>query len=162
MARLPSPVRPAIVTYCSLNFLSAPRHSCRGHLPESSGLHCCLVVKVLAIKHFLSFLTQLWYCITFFSCCQVLFQFYFMSFCVVFPVVFTTIFILPVATKFVKHFFNFYFKLFFSIMLKLLCVNSISKWNGERGIWTLAPRERPTPLAGAPLQPLEYFSLAWV
>ena len=31
--------------------------------------------------------------------------------------------------------------------------------NGERGIWTLAPRERPTPLAGAPLQPLEYFSL---
>ena len=32
-------------------------------------------------------------------------------------------------------------------------------WNGERGIWTLAPRERPTPLAGAPLQPLEYFSL---
>ena len=32
--------------------------------------------------------------------------------------------------------------------------------NGERGIWTLAPRERPTPLAGAPLQPLEYFSIS--
>ena len=30
--------------------------------------------------------------------------------------------------------------------------------NGERGIWTLAPVTRPTPLAGAPLQPLEYFS----
>ena len=30
--------------------------------------------------------------------------------------------------------------------------------NGEGGIWTLAPRKRPTPLAGAPLQPLEYFS----
>ena len=30
--------------------------------------------------------------------------------------------------------------------------------NGERGIWTLAPVSRPTPLAGAPLQPLEYFS----
>ena len=29
---------------------------------------------------------------------------------------------------------------------------------GERGIWTLAPVTRPTPLAGAPLQPLEYFS----
>ena len=29
---------------------------------------------------------------------------------------------------------------------------------GEGGIWTLAPRERSTPLAGAPLQPLEYFS----
>ena len=33
--------------------------------------------------------------------------------------------------------------------------------NGERGIWTLAPRKRPTPLAGAPLQPLEYFS-SWI
>ena len=31
--------------------------------------------------------------------------------------------------------------------------------NGERGIWTLAPVARPTPLAGAPLQPLEYFSI---
>ena len=31
--------------------------------------------------------------------------------------------------------------------------------NGERGIWTLAPVARPTPLAGAPLQPLEYFSM---
>ena len=33
--------------------------------------------------------------------------------------------------------------------------------NGERGIWTLAPVARPTPLAGAPLQPLEYFSIIW-
>ena len=32
--------------------------------------------------------------------------------------------------------------------------------NGDGGIWTLAPRERPTPLAGAPLQPLEYISNA--
>ena len=31
---------------------------------------------------------------------------------------------------------------------------------GERGIWTLAPVTRPTPLAGAPLRPLEYFSRA--
>ena len=43
--------------------------------------------------------------------------------------------------------------------------NSISEdhWkleSGERGIWTLAPVTRPTPLAGAPLQPLEYFS--WI
>ena len=29
---------------------------------------------------------------------------------------------------------------------------------GEGGIWTLAPVSRPTPLAGAPLRPLEYFS----
>ena len=33
-----------------------------------------------------------------------------------------------------------------------------NKMSGERGIWTLAPRKRPIPLAGAPLQPLEYFS----
>ena len=31
--------------------------------------------------------------------------------------------------------------------------------NGDGGIWTLAPVARPTPLAGAPLQPLEYISL---
>ena len=29
---------------------------------------------------------------------------------------------------------------------------------GERGIRTLAAVSRPTPLAGAPLRPLEYFS----
>ena len=34
--------------------------------------------------------------------------------------------------------------------------------SGERGIWTLARREPSTPLAGAPLQPLEYFSIAWI
>ena len=32
--------------------------------------------------------------------------------------------------------------------------------SGERGILTLARREPSTPLAGAPLQPLEYFSIA--
>ena len=31
-------------------------------------------------------------------------------------------------------------------------------FGGEGGILTLAPIARPTPLAGAPLQPLEYFS----
>ena len=31
---------------------------------------------------------------------------------------------------------------------------------GEGGIWTPAPCNRPTPLAGAPLRPLEYFSKA--
>ena len=36
--------------------------------------------------------------------------------------------------------------------------NHLEKRSGERGIWTLAPVSRPTPLAGAPLQPLEYFS----
>ena len=30
---------------------------------------------------------------------------------------------------------------------------------GEGEIWTLAPVTRPTPLAGAPLRPLEYFSI---
>ena len=36
----------------------------------------------------------------------------------------------------------------------------IFKQNGERGIRTLAPVARPTPLAGAPLRPLEYYSRA--
>ena len=36
--------------------------------------------------------------------------------------------------------------------------NTFQVVSGERGIWTLAPVARPTPLAGAPLQPLEYFS----
>ena len=48
-------------------------------------------------------------------------------------------------------YFIFYFK-----------VDSKVKNNGEGGIWTLAPRKRPTPLAGAPLQPLEYFSIIWI
>ena len=43
-------------------------------------------------------------------------------------------------------FFNFFSKVFLLL-------------NGDGGIWTLAPVARPTPLAGAPLQPLEYISL---
>ena len=41
---------------------------------------------------------------------------------------------------------------------KISFLHFINK-NGERGIWTLAPVTRPTPLAGAPLRPLEYFSV---
>ena len=63
-----------------------------------------------------------------------------------------------------SSFFNFSFHTFSGIIYgrkktiwKL--VSDSSHWpNGERGIWTLAPVTRPTPLAGAPLQPLEYFS----
>ena len=41
------------------------------------------------------------------------------------------------------------------------CLNHLTNGpikNGAGGIWTLAPVSRPTPLAGAPLQPLEYYS----
>ena len=48
---------------------------------------------------------------------------------------------------------------FFHFQFYFLTLFLEQKNNGERGIWTLAPRERPTPLAGAPLQPLEYFSI---
>ena len=44
---------------------------------------------------------------------------------------------------------------------KRFCKRLVCKsifYGGERGIWTLAPITRPTPWAGAPLQPLEYFS----
>ena len=86
--------------------------------------------------------------------------------------------ILSQAFLLVKHFFYFFHSFSrgnFIITSFPLKVNAIlqrkkrilnskitffwQKWNGERGIWTLAPRERPTPLAGAPLQPLEYFSV---
>ena len=46
-----------------------------------------------------------------------------------------------------------FFIFFWSSFLK-----SFKQMNVERGIWTLAPVSRPTPLAGAPLRPLEYFS----
>ena len=36
--------------------------------------------------------------------------------------------------------------------------NDLLNGGGEGEIWTLAPLSRPTPLAGAPLRPLEYFS----
>ena len=82
---------------------------------------------------------------------------------------------------FVKNFFNFFQKFFWSsfathsasidFITVFRCCQQlfstfwifyfflfIQKKYGEGGIWTLAPRERSTPLAGAPLQPLEYFS----
>ena len=34
-------------------------------------------------------------------------------------------------------------------------------FGGEEKIWTSAPVTRPTPLAGAPLRPLEYFSIKY-
>ena len=63
-----------------------------------------------------------------------------------FPVLFDSFNRLSQTSFFVKNFFDFFFK-------------TVS---GERGIWTLARREPSTPLAGAPLQPLEYFSIAWI
>ena len=55
------------------------------------------------------------------------------------------------------HFLDLYFT--FNIMFYRLLLFSFEQ-NGERGIRTLAPVARPTPLAGAPLRPLEYFSSA--
>ena len=67
--------------------------------------------------------------------------------------------------------FSFYFYVFFCLNDSLLTLTHIFLFvnnylnyffqtsNGERGIWTLAPVTRPTPLAGAPLRPLEYFSI---
>ena len=44
-----------------------------------------------------------------------------------------------------------------TLFLNFFKIIFFKKFNAERGIWTLAPVTRPTPLAGAPLQPLEYF-----
>ena len=47
---------------------------------------------------------------------------------------------------------------FVNNFFKKIRTTYIANKSGERGIWTLAPVARPTPLAGAPLRPLEYFS----
>ena len=58
--------------------------------------------------------------------------------------------------------FSTFFKKVFSVISELVWrFKLLLTTNGERGIWTLAPVARPTPLAGAPLQPLEYFSKFW-
>ena len=67
------------------------------------------------------------------------------------PLSFSNFDMLPYPEVFVNNFFWSY--------LTFLTVLTVS---GERGIWTLARREPSTPLAGAPLQPLEYFSNAWI
>ena len=57
---------------------------------------------------------------------------------------------------------NFYKISHFYIHVNTLCQKIKSSYledliSAEGGIWTLAPRKRSIPLAGAPLQPLEYF-----
>ena len=63
--------------------------------------------------------------------------------------------LLSEATVIFYHIFFICQALFYSLLY--FCQKSKRKY-GEGGIWTLAPRKRSTPLAGAPLQPLEYFS----
>ena len=58
---------------------------------------------------------------------------------------------------------NFYKISHFYIHVNIFCQKIKSSYledliSAEGGIWTLAPRKRSIPLAGAPLQPLEYFS----
>ena len=65
-----------------------------------------------------------------------------------------------------------FFKLFQCRSQQLLYINILTTacqhffvticYSGERGIWTLARCKPSIPLAGAPLQPLEYFSNAWI
>ena len=57
---------------------------------------------------------------------------------------------------------NFYKISHFYIHVNTFCQKIKSSYledliSAEGGIWTLAPRKRSIPLAGAPLQPLEYF-----
>ena len=65
---------------------------------------------------------------------------------------------LTTSFSFCQHLFYLFFKCFFKNEAHKK--NIFRMVNGEGGIWTLAPRKRSTPLAGAPLQPLEYFS--WI
>ena len=66
-------------------------------------------------------------------------------------------------TLFISRFYYLFFLNKHDILVSNTTLRKKWKWpsslpNGERGIWTLAPVARPTPLAGAPLRPLEYFS----
>ena len=146
---------------------------------EFSGLHCCLFVKVrflsLDWKLFCLVQTQLWYNIMCFILCQDFFQTFWISFPPL-PLCFSRwIFIITLNPKICQRInLNLCVPRSFCLTaftteaknLEVLCFQHfhLLYWqlNGERGIWTLAPRERPTPLAGAPLQPLEYFSIIWI
>ena len=69
---------------------------------------------------------------------------------------------IPFIFLFVNNFFYF-FQVFIVVFFKQFFPNLMSRmlsltFNGEGGIWTLARRKPSIPLAGAPLQPLEYFS----
>ena len=98
------------------------------------------------------FLDGKWYNITSFFHMQVLFQEIF-KFFISDPVPFLLAFSCESGSCFRKK------KLISRSSRKLTLGVLISDLrSGERGIWTLAPVSRPTPLAGAPLQPLEYFS----
>ena len=135
----------------------------------------CSVINVLCF----AVVQQLLYLITEPSACQQLFYFSFL-------LLFSNFYILPEAKRFVNSFLRLFFAVLWGTSLPresawlyyhvsqslsiaflfsffdffLSKKRTISKRkSGERGIWTLAPRKRPTPLAGAPLQPLEYFSM---
>ena len=96
---------------------------------------------------------RLCYSNTLYFQCQALFLFFSKSFWSCFKVVGIVSKLFPFETAFVFYHsvcgLSIAFFIFFKIFLLL---------NGDGGIWTLAPVARPTPLAGAPLRPLEYFS----
>ena len=144
-------------------------------LLEFSGLHYCLFVKVLVLfawrnsdilssfkvfvknffiffKHFLllvrRFLRRV-SCYHTFKSVSTLFSF-------IFQIIFWFVYTIQLRRKKRILILLRYFSHGFFAINRIYFEN---KWNGEEGIWTLAPVTWPTPLAGAPLQPLEYFSL---
>ena len=136
--------------------------------------------STVQLSRFLSF-WQLWYSIISFLACQELFQKVFSAIQLSHSF-FDSHTRLSHLHRFVKNFLKLFYrpKSSFKVSLSLTATfidyhifNRLSTTfqnffcdsraaSGERGIWTLARREPSTPLAGAPLQPLEYFSNAWI
>ena len=129
----------------------------------------CFTVQLSKIVfRFAVCLKQLCYYTMSFPACQELFSTFFeVVFCLSLAATLISYHIRPAV---VKNFFHFFLQLFVrrnSYMLSrvLLDVKNFFSFlfiNAEGGIWTLARRKPSIPLAGAPLQPLEYFSWFWI
>ena len=126
-------------------------------------LFCSLATAILDYHIFLSLSTTffIFFWNLFFSTFIAFFRFHISDAFCCFPVTLLSAFYINISNSTCQLFLFSTFQLHTVFTCQFFTMSSICWYfmvNGERGIWTLAPRKRSTPLAGAPLQPLEYFS----